>query len=138
MPVPNEETAARISELKELGSKIQGYIDAYTHGIENTDDSSGLNSDPALSRVALEAQRHLVAATGRLNSLVLPPQEQLILLSAQHLEARALHIVVAADVAGLIKNAGGEQDIGGLAEECGLEAEKLGMDNTPRRVRRRH
>lgn len=135
MPVPNEKTATRITELEELGSEIRDYIDTYTHGIKNANNPSTSNADPALSRAALEAQRRLVAAAGRLTSLVLPPQEQLILLSAQHIEARALHIVVAADVAGLITNAGGEQDIDGVAEACGLEADKLGIDNIRRRVR---
>ena len=74
-------------------------------------------SSPVLSRAGLTAQRQLVAAAGRLSSLVLSPQEQLVLLSSKHLEARALHIAVATDVAGLIERQGGGQSrVADLAE----------------------
>ena len=62
-----------------------------------------------------------------MSSLVIPPQEQLVLLSAQHLEARALHVAIAADVAGLIeKHGGGGCPVGVIAKEAGLEKDKLG------------
>ena len=130
MHLPDPETTARIKQLRELGATIQSSINAYIAGIENSPSSERLgptNTHAALSHATLAAQRQLVAAAGRLSSLVIPPQEQLVLLSAQHLEARALHIAIAADVAGIIERYGsGGCPVGVIAKESRLEKDKLG------------
>ncbi|KEZ41175.1 hypothetical protein SAPIO_CDS7255 [Scedosporium apiospermum] len=121
-----------VSPLRELGRTIQAGIEEYIAELEKATSGSSSapkgRQSPIPPHSVFEAQKFLINATGRLNSVLLSPKEQLVLLSAQHLEARALHIIAAADVAGIIERqgAGRGMSIRDLARETGLEEGKLG------------
>jgi hypothetical protein len=121
-----------VSQLRELGRTIQAGIEDYIAELEKaTSESSSApkgRQRPIPPHAVFEAQKFLINATGRLNSVLLSPKEQLVLLSAQHLEARALHIIAAADVAGIIEKqgAGRGMSIRDLAQKTRLEEGKLG------------
>jgi hypothetical protein len=107
----------RIDQLRGLRDAIQKSLNGYIEELEK----NPLQPDET-------SQRFLVTALGRLNSLIVPAKEQLVLISGQHLEARALHVIAAADVAGLIEREGesGRIRLEKLADATGLETGKLG------------
>jgi len=125
-------TTSLVSQLREVGRTIQAGIEEYIAELEKATSGSSSapkgRQSPIPPHSVFEAQKFLINATGRLNSVLLSPKEQLVLLSGQHLEARALHIIAAADVAGIIERqgAGRGMSIRDLARETGLEEGKLG------------
>lgn len=117
-------TEIQISRLRALGNHIQIGIQEYIHCLQQKE--SDANPDALPSHQLLDARKSLCSLAARLNSAVLPPKEQLVLLSSQHIESRVLHTIVAADIAGIISRNGNERVAAEtLAYESGLEVGKL-------------
>lgn len=73
-----------------------------------------------------EAQRILLAATGKITELVVEPSSRLIEVSSQYFEARALHIAAEKRVADFLADAGNTgRPVKDLGHATGLELLKL-------------
>lgn len=73
-----------------------------------------------------EAQRILLAATGKITELVVEPSSRLIEVSSQYFEARALHIAAEKRVADFLADAGNTgRTVKDLGHATGLELLKI-------------
>lgn len=80
------------------------------------------------SHELFEAQRTLIAATGKLVELVSSPSSRLLEVSSQYNEARCLHIAAVLRIPDiLVENSGKGVSMERIAEKVGIETRKLGM-----------
>lgn len=98
-------------------------------GKQGKRSSPGENSEASLpSRELFEAQRTLLATTGKLVELISSPSSRLLEVSSQYNEARCLHIAAVLRIPDLLADHGDEGvPIERLAEKVGIETRKLGM-----------
>lgn len=98
-------------------------------GTQGKGSSPGGDSEANLpSRALFEAQRTLLATTGKLVELISSPSSRLLEVSSQYNEARCLHIAAVLRIPDLLADHGGEGvPIERLAEKVGIETRKLGM-----------
>lgn len=80
------------------------------------------------SRKLFEAQRTLIATTGKLVELVSSPSSRLLEVSSQYNEARCLHIAAVLRIPDILAEDGDKGvSMEHIAEKVGLEKRKLGM-----------
>jgi hypothetical protein len=80
------------------------------------------------SRELFEAQRTLVATTGKLVELISDPSSRLLEVSSQYNESRCLHIAAVLRIPDLLAENGDEgMSMERIAEKVGIETRKLGM-----------
>ncbi|KAG2419142.1 hypothetical protein HFD88_002246 [Aspergillus terreus] len=97
-------------------------------GTQGKGSSPGGDSEANLpSRALFEAQRTLLATTGKLVELISSPSSRLLEVSSQYNEARCLHIAAVLRIPDLLADHGSEGvPIERLAEKVGIETRKLG------------
>ncbi|PWY93216.1 S-adenosyl-L-methionine-dependent methyltransferase [Aspergillus sclerotioniger CBS 115572] len=86
------------------------------------------NGDELVSRELFEAQRTLIAATGKLVELVSSPSDRLLEVSSQYNESRCLHIAATLRIPDLLAKSQPQEGvtIEELATIVGVEKKKLG------------
>jgi hypothetical protein len=95
----------------------------------STNEGSADESEQSLpSRELFEAQRTLIATTGKLVELVSSPSSRLLEVSSQYNEARCLHIAAVLRIPDILDE-NGEKGVSmeHIAERVGIEMRKLGM-----------
>lgn len=93
------------------------------------EDNGADESEKTLpSHELFEAQRTLIAATGKLTELVSDPSSRLLEVSSQYNEARCLHIAAVLKIPDFLSESGNKGvSLEDVAKKVGIEKRKLGM-----------
>jgi hypothetical protein len=119
-------------KLLQLGALIQSSITTYL-------EHRNAKHDSLPSRPCFEAQRTLLAASGLLTELVIPPSNRILEVATQYFEARALHLVAGERIPDLLANSGEDGlELSKIATASGIEPRKMGESYCMPWTKRRH
>lgn len=128
-PTRSLKDAAELLELSELfNNNVQTVIQEWAKEQEPNASNDGASPDMLPSLRLYEAQRTLLALTGKLTELVAEPSLRIMEVGCQYWESRALFIACERRIPNMLANPQDNQlgvSIKVLGEKTGIEADKL-------------